>query len=171
MLLNARCLETCGFCDKCEDVYSTNRCRRLKKQEKCDWDDVKFFCLKTCEYCDDESTTNSPTTTPAPTPASTTTTAPPPPSPTSTASNPTPAPPTSTSPPAPPSNGYRPAWNDVVKGDQTDDSNQAHVHEGLRLQDGSGWVGVGHSFGFGATSSKQVFMKDLYTILRQEILK
>ena len=37
-------------------------------------------------------------------------------------------------------NGYAQAW---LRGDRVGDRDQAHVHEGLRLADGSGWVGVG----------------------------
>ena len=47
----------------------------------------------------------------------------------------------------------------MVVGDQTGEGNMAHVHEGLRLQDGSGWVGVGHTFGERTTDPKQVTFK------------
>ena len=36
--------------------------------------------------------------------------------------------------------GYTQDW---LRGDQVGERDQAHVHEGLRLDDGSGWVGVG----------------------------
>ena len=49
--------------------------------------------------------------------------------------------------------GYTQDW---LRGDEVGDRDQAHVHEGLRLADRTGWVGVG------GTISEQTARKVMY---------
>ena len=86
--------------------------------------------------------TAAPTTTAAPTAAPTTTSAPTA-APTTTAA-PTAAPTTTAGPPPSSPSSYTQDW---LRGDTNVVADPSHVHEGLRLAAGDGWVGVGGTIG------------------------
>ena len=86
--------------------------------------------------------TAAPTTTSAPTAAPTTTAAPTA-APTTT-SAPTAAPTTTAGPPPSSPSSYTQDW---LRGDTNVVADPSHVHEGLRLAAGDGWVGVGGTIG------------------------
>ena len=85
--------------------------------------------------------TDGPTTTGAPTEAPTTTAAPTA-APTTT-SAPTAAPTTTAGPPPSSPSSYTQDW---LRGDTNIVADPSHVHEGLRLAAGDGWVGVGGTY-------------------------
>jgi len=177
-----RCLDTCGYCDQCVDIYPAARCQRLKarcekKPQKCKIDVLMHLCKKTFEFCDDDEEPEPPTAAPteppteAPTePPTAAPTEPPtaaptePPTaaptepPTAAPTEPPTAAPTEpptqapTQPPTTPS-GYKQEW---LRGDAA--GSPVHVHEGLRLADGSGWVGIGETI-FGETPTPQVVVR------------
>ena len=48
--------------------------------------------------------------------------------------------------------GYKQEW---LRGEGSN-AGRGHVHEGLRLEDGSGWVGIGHTLAEDGNKNEQV---------------
>ena len=56
--------------------------------------------------------------------------------------------------------GYKQEW---LSGEGST-AGRGHIHEGLRLEDGSGWVGIGHTLAEDGNKNEQVLSPSYYQL-------